>query len=229
MTSLVPQAGQTVEKAKSLTDALKTLANRKPAASPQKASEAPRVVPVSPEAFDAISRLSDELRAVELPSERRSLTVQERVALMELADDAKKAKQATEDAVAAVKTAVFNHFDVGLEEDEDALPLDAKGEHYLVAEELPVPGTGKKFVRQLAESAPQISAPKIKKLWDEGKISRSVYYRITRQPVVPREVDEEGLLDELKRNPELFSVLGEAITPGRVTASFWIRDTEGDD
>jgi hypothetical protein len=231
MTTLVPQVpASALDGAADLAAVIKTLADRKVTAAPEKPSAAPKVVPVKAEAKAAISRLNDELASTELPSERRALSLLEQKELLALGSDAKAAEKALKVAVAAVKTSVFNHFDVGLEADNyaDELPVDEKTGHYLVENELEVSGTGKKFVRQLSQGSPTVTGDALRKLYDEGKISRRQYYQATYRPEV-RPVNEEGLLDLLKSKPELLDVLAEVITPGTVTASFWIRDVKDDD
>jgi hypothetical protein len=231
MTALVPQIPASVlDGAEDLATVIKNLADRKVTAAPEKPAVAPKVVPVQKAALAALNRLSDELTTTELPTERRALTLKEQRELLALASDAKSAKKALDMAVAGVKTAVFNHFDVNLEEDNyvDELPVDPKTGHYLVENQMEVPGSGKKFVRQLAQGSPTVTGDALRRLFEEGKLTRRQYYAATYRPEV-RPVDEDGLLDLLKTKPELLDVLAEVIIPGTVTASFWVRDVTDED
>jgi hypothetical protein len=233
VTTLVPQAQASApDGAADLDSVLKAIAARKPASAPEKPATAPKIVEVSQATRDAITRLNRELSTTVLPSERRRLSPTELIELSRLGTDAKLVQKGVEQAVAAVRQAAFNHLDVGLEADNDpetlADYLDSKNGHYLVEGEQEIPGTGKRFVRQLAQSAPIITAAELKKLWEQGKISRALYYRLTKKVEVPRELDEDALLDELKRCPEVADKIAEAIQPGKVTASFWIRDVSSE-
>jgi hypothetical protein len=187
------------------------------------------MVPVSQETKDAVSRLSGALGAIELPSTRRELTVAEQRSLINVGADAKKVVRDIEKVVEKIKGAVFNDFDVRLEKEgsSSGLPTNDKG-HYVVEQELTVEGTDKKFVRQVAEHSPKLTAASLKQLWTDGKISRATYYRLTKAVEVPREIDEDALLVALKANPELASKIAPAIEPGKLVASFWIKDVGED-
>jgi hypothetical protein len=229
VTTLVPQAQASApDGAADLDSVLKAIAAKKPSSVPEKPTTAPKIVEVSDATKTAISRLNDDLSTTHLPSERRRLSPTELTELAKLGTDAKLVQKGVEQAVAAVKQAAFNHLDVGLETDNDpetlADYLDPKSGHYLVKGEQEIPGTGKRFVRELAQASPTITATDLKGLWEEGKISRALYYRLTRKVAVPRELDEAALLAELKKNPRVADLIAPAVQPGKITASFWIRD-----
>lgn len=222
--ALVPQ---TNDKATDLTSLLRTLTDQKDT----KASVTPAgpsdLVGVAEDAVKALSSLSEQLRTVTVPSDRRQLTSQELYDLAKLADTAKKAEKSVKAAVAATKTAVFNDFDVKLEEvtesEEGEAPFAMnKDGHYLVTEEAAVPDLGIRLTRELSERAPTITAKDLHTLWQAGKISREVYYSCTRALEVPREVDDEGLLEAMQ-NEKVREAIAGAITPGDVTASFHVR------
>ncbi len=227
MTALIQT--QTTGSLKDLSGLLKRQLDQKPVAAPEKPSKPQNVVPLTQEARDAISALSGLLEAVELPSERRALTLTEQIDLLALGSTAKKVEAAVKKAVAAVKQAVFFDFDVALEEDQDPeqLPLDGEEKHYLVKQEKVVGDTGQRFTRELAEGAPVVAAIDLHELWQQGKISRADYYQATRKPDLPRETDEEGLLELLNKKPNLLPVIGDVVQPGKVTASFHIRTVTG--
>lgn len=236
MTDLVPQ----VDPEADLTELLKKLLDQKPSA---KAAERPsngtKLVEVAEDARKAVSAFYDRLRAVEVPSTRRELTPEEAKNLLEVTDLAKKAKQAiakVEGTDGVAREAVFNAMDVALEwahnvgPGEAPYPIDSRG-HYLAKQSMPVPGTGKRFSRELRENAPSVLAADLHRLYLEGKITRGQYLRATRRVDVPRELNPEGLAAEIRKDPDLLQTLAEAgaITPGDVTASFHIREDKGED
>ena len=231
MTSLVPQAqASALDGAADLESVIKTLANRKVKSVSERPSKAPKIVPVTQTQRDAISRLNDDLSSTTLPLTRRLLNETELAQTLALASDAKLAIKAATVAVDHVKTAVFNHLDIGLETDNDAsdLPSDAKG-HYLVDGEIIVGDTGQRFTRETRQASPALTEAGLKQLLNDGKITRAAYMRMTQHVEAPRVLNEDGLLAELKRNPELLEVIAEVIEPGQVTSSFWVRDVKKED
>lgn len=227
MTSLVTQ-NVDASSATDLESILRNLANRKVTEVPAKREAAPTgsaVVPVADKTVQAIARLNERLATVELPTSRRLMLAEELVSATNLGLDAKIVKKGAEDAVNAIKAAVFNHLDVELEDTSNVsdLPVDKSG-HYLVEGELDIPGTGQTLSRELKQDAPTLTEQSLWRLVEQGKLPRKTYYRITKK--ARRNVDEEALLEELKSNPVLESVIRDAIEPGKVTAAFWIRPTK---
>ncbi len=235
MTDLVPQA---VSPDADLTQILNSLAPKVDARKAvEKASKPSNTVAVSTKAEKALEALSDLLKTVEVPSERRPATVEERAAMMRLASTAKDTVPAINAAVDNVKRAIFNHFDLILEDlwDEEKLatvPVDPKSGHYLVKQEVEVPEEGgKRFTRELQKSAPQVTAEALRQAWKDKLITRQDYMDATKHVDVPREVVPEQLADLLKRKPKLLTVVKDIMEPGKVTAKFWVRPpkTEDDD
>lgn len=228
MTTLVPTQNTDSQ---DLDAILRTLADTKITKAPESVSKLPTTVQVTPAQIQAVRSLYGILETTEVPSERRTLTGFEHKNLMDLVTTAKAARSAAERAEEAVRTAVFNHFDVELESmpgvSRDDLPRDVKG-FYQVAGELEVDGLGKRFVRELAQAAPEITARDFKELRDAGLISRAEYYTVTRKADVPRVVDEDGLLAKLK-DPKFAKIVSEVIRPGKVTNRFFVRDIKKED
>ena len=227
MTDLIPQIDEKAD----LTSILRTLTDQK--SKPNVAefrSKDTKTVEVRKGALEAIEALGELLRTVELPSDHRTLTREEMVQAAELAIKAKLTGTAVKNAVEAVKDAVFTHFDLVLEDAEGAKPgeaselVDENTGHYLVGQEVFVPDVGKRLCRELKEDAPTVTAKDLKTLWEAGKISRRDYLAATKHVDIPREVVDEQLAALLKRKPELLEVIAGAVTPGKVTAAFWVRE-----
>lgn len=194
----------------------------------QKPVDATKAVKVRDDAQDAIAALSELLKTVEVPSSRRKVTPQELDQIGELVVAAKSVIKAAEEAVSTTKEAVFNHFDVALEDAVNVGPgelgeaVDGSG-HYLIRDEVYVPGIGKRLTRELAEQAPAVNVVTLRQLWERGAISRADYFNATRHVDNPRVVDPEGFAALLKRKPELLPKIAEAIVPGSVSARFHVR------
>lgn len=231
MTELVPQTQASApEGAADLATILKRIANTKVASEPERPVGDVKVVPVPKGTVEAISRLNSVLKTVKLPSERRRLTKAEQTKLISLGSDAKLVEKTLKTAIQSVKTAFYNHLDVGLETDNDVdgLPVDPAG-HYLVAGSMEVPGTGKKIVRQLNSGQAQITEAGLKSLYEKGQITREQYRNTTKHVDSPRVVDEDGLLEEIKRDPNLMAALAQIVEPGKTHSSFWIKDVDAED
>jgi hypothetical protein len=204
MTTLVPQVqASALDGAADLESALKSITSRKLSSVPQKPATGSKVIAVKQETKDAISRLNGLLSSTKLPSERRALTLEEQVDIIELGSVAKLTVNSLDKVLAAVKAAVFNDLDIELETNGDVSGVPVNNGHYVVQQQKVVPGTDRKFVRQVAEHAPTVTAASLKALWKDGKISRATYYKLTQAVEVPREINEAALLAELQSNPEL--------------------------
>lgn len=226
MTKLVPQNDDLkVEDTDTLETVLARVASRKVAAEAEVPHKTPKVIPVSPEQQKALQHVTRDLKATNLPADRRALTEEEQRELAVLGRDVKRSEKILSVAVQALKTAVFNHFDVRLEEDNDPedLPVDQKTGHYLVAGELGVESEGLRFIRQLSPSAPDITADNLLDLYEDGFLTRQEYLKATRQT---RVVDEDGLMDVIRARPEVLADIEPILTPGKVTASFHIREVK---
>lgn len=202
----------------------------------------PKVVKVTPKVAAAVDALSLTV-ARDTPAltvlERRTLTEaeidllsDERIALDVLAKYVEARKE-------AMRSMIFNHFDVKVEEavavaaanadlpDEERLPLpplDDKGEHYLMADVVPTSDGEKKWVRQLSEKAPTLTADAL----DEVAHTKAVgdafthddYLACTRQV---RVLDEEAMLIRMRTKPEIIAAARIAAERGKSTAALYHR------
>lgn len=229
-TSLVTQSSVDISDTDDLTEILKRLTNAKPTEveAVQSPSKAINTIQVTETATKALTSLRDLLGAVALPSTRREATPSELEAMAELVKTAKAAVEAVNAATEGVREAAFNHFDVSLEEmvgpdGEVDADIDRKG-HYLVKQEIFVPGQNVRLTRELREQQPKVTATDLRTLWKSGQITREDYMTATKHVDTPREVVNEQLAALLKRKPQLLPVIAGAITPGDVTAAFYVRE-----
>lgn len=228
MTQLVPQASDLVVKDDDTVDTLLTrVAARKAVAEPETPHKEPRVIPVSEVQQNALKHVTRDLRTTNLPSERRLLSPAEIADLITLGVDVKASEKTLAVANAAIKTAVFNHFDVGLEmsNPDEELPYDEKSGHYLVKNELVVEDKGLRFCRELKQGSPDLTADHLLALYEDGKMTRAEYLKSTRQI---RVLDEDGLMAVLRKRADFLEDIEEVIEPGKVTASFHIREVKKD-
>lgn len=226
MTQLVPQTDElTVKDDDNLASLLTRVASRKVVAEPEVPHKEPRVIPVSEAQQKALQHVSRDLKVTELPSERRLMAPTEIHNLAVLGKDVKTAEKVLSIANAGIKTAVFNHFDVGLEisNPDEELPYDEKSGHYLVNCELVVEEEGLRFTRECRQAAPDLTADHLLALYEDGKMTRAEYLKATRQV---RVLDEDGLMNVLRKRADLLEDIEEIIEPGKVTASFYIRDVK---
>lgn len=225
MTQLVPQTPDTlkVQDEDNLSTLLTRVASRKVVAEPEVPHKTPKVVPVSPAQQKALQHVSRDLKVTELPSERRLMSPTEIHNLAVLGKDVKTAEKVLSIANAGIKTAVFNHLDVGLEisNSGEDLPYDEKSGHYLVGGDVVVEEAGLRFCRELRQGSPDLTADHLLSLYEDGKMTRTEYLKATRQV---RVLDEDGLMKVLRTRADLLADIEEIIEPGKVTASFYIRD-----
>lgn len=203
---------------------LRRISAAKAVAEPESPSGELKRVQVDPKALMALQNLTSLLTATEFPTEPRELSEVEQKAYVELATESKLAIKALDDAVEEVKQAVFGHFDTKLLQDtpEADLPKDPEYGWFLVENEMEVPGTGMRLKRELAETQPQLTAANLKKLHEEGKITREDYYGMTVHQDA-RAFDADAFLSYLKKKPKVIEKLADIIVPGKITARFWVR------
>lgn len=208
--TLVPQS---VGETESLQDVLKALSG--PQSEQRRPETPPRTIPVPGEALRALETLAEDLALTVYPATRRKLGPSEAYRYSSLLRNIKLAEKTFDKARDAIKTSVFNHLDIEVEEAEVEAAVDAKG-HYLVT------GSIGALNREIRQGAPSVEIEGLQALLDKGKITRGQYLKMTRKPDVPRVVDEEGVLAALKKDPSLLNVLGGAIVPGKTTAALTV-------
>lgn len=119
----------------------------------------------------------------------------------------------------SIRETLANHLDHVYEVPEGAEPppVDEKG-HYQIKHEIPVPGTDKKVQKTVSEPKPFLSMAAVQKAHEDGLLDRKTYLAITKQPEVPRVLDEDGLVKAIKRDPSLlFRLAPLTETPKKTT------------
>lgn len=176
-------------------------------------------------------KVSDEVRAVakELAAVKATpLTVTERRALTQDEIDTLSIERERLDKLdkyiksrkEAMRVMLMNHWDVEVEASGVKADLDDK-RHYLTAEEAPRTDGSKKWVRQLSEGSPSVTADDLRDVVSEDGFSHEDYLACTTQV---RVLDEEKTLIHMRSNPEVVvEALRQAAQPGRRTASVYHR------
>jgi hypothetical protein len=158
-----------------------------------------------------------DLGAAATPTERRAMTdieitalIQEQVVLATLADIVKKRTEAH-------KAAIFNHFDVKLEEvgPTEGLLKDETG-HYLTDDSVMIPGYPVKFTREIRGGEAQLTSDALEAQIGEH-FTREEFLSMT-SPM--RYVDEPKMALAIRKRPDVIDVIREAAKPATPVASF---------
>lgn len=231
-TELEVLVGKAVEKinsgALSMSDLLKALAPHA-VAEGKPSTPTPTAAVISDDERKALAKVVEVFGQV-CPTEKRALLATEQDALIEekqCLDTVKKMaeKRLTE----GIRTIVFNHFDTEAEADEDFDPEQVerdKSGFLLTDGEAPGTGnTGKKFTREVREGAPTLDVDGLKALADDPdfeEFTHKDFLAMTRQV---RVVDENRVMEVLKKKPTLVTAIARATKPGKKTVSLNLRAT----
>ncbi len=200
----------------------------------------PRPVEVQKITEAEIKALTKAARAVRplfgkvAPTERRELTdaeladlLAEREAIDALLKAAKKLKDRKDEGI---KHTVANHLDRQAErlgearpEATDDLPATERDKHghYLVGNEVRVPGTDKKFRRELAGGKPVLDGELLLAAKEAGHITHDQYLAVTTPVRVP---NAEKAREAVAKAPELLALLAKhATTTTAQTGAIWVR------
>lgn len=129
----------------------------------------------------------------------------------------KMATSAKED----IRISVFNHFDKLDDVEGVTYEVDRLG-HHLTARKAAIADSEKAFTREIRTTAPVLKAESLYELVEAGSLTEEEYLAMT---VVPdRIVDEGATLEVLKNKPELMAVVAQALTPGKRTGAFFLRN-----
>lgn len=153
-------------------------------------------------------------------SEPRALTDTEAKALVEERDVIdrlmlvlKKRKDET------LRSNLANHLDALAEEaglvTEDT-PRDKDG-HYIVKQDVPVEGTGRKIQRIVSEGKASVDSAMLERLHEEGVLSREEYLSLTSPPTVKRNFDPDKARKAVLKDPALLEKIAAAVKAPRKT------------
>lgn len=173
-----------------------------------------KAIALSDKEKTALKDLAKKLDAVTWPSGRRKLNNTELRSMVELIDTEKNLKTLTERVEKALKTALFNHFDViaeGREEnpaDPETSPRHKDGFYALPdTENGTVEGLAVKVTREVGSPSVALSAEALYDMVVAGEIDKALYLRLTRQV---REIDEDAVFAAIKADPSVLPILRRA-------------------
>lgn len=221
-TSLKPIIDRTALKKKivdgtiKLPDVWKALAVAEPAAIE---ARAPLPAVITEQQKAALARLTEVFGKV-VPTEVRCLTTDEVTDLMDERLTLDEVEKLAKDRKAVIRTTVLNHIDS--EPQEDDLPRDKEG-HVLRAAKVTDPSHGKAFSWELRNHGGTLDVSALLRLVEDGTIDRSTYLSMTTQV---RVVDENKVMLELKKHPELIDALGDAVTKTGQTGALNLREAK---
>ncbi len=180
----------------------------------------------------ALARLPEVYGKV-VPQERRKLSLEEANALIAERMVIDQVKTMVESRREAIRTTVYNHLDVEVEEAAqksmaasgsgawDVPPVDDKG-HYIAEGE--VRGQAeKRFTREVRNPTPTLDVGRLRAMADDPDCSLLTHedYLAMTEPV--RVVNEARVMAALKRNPALLAAVAEATVSGKTTTALNMR------
>jgi hypothetical protein len=179
-------------------------------------AQAPLAAVITEKQTAALSHLPEVFGKV-IPTEVRSLTEDEVATLMDERLTLDEIAALAEDRKKEIRTTVLNHIDEEI--DDDDAPRDKEG-HVLTAAKIPAPEFGKVFSWELRNNGGTLNTSALLDLVEAGTIDRQIYLDMTTQV---RVVDENKVMLQLKKHPELIDALGDAVTETSQTGSFYVR------
>ena len=231
-TDLAVLVTQAIEKinsgALSMSDLLKALAPNA-VAEGKPSTPTPAAAVISEDERKALVKVVEVFGQV-CPTEKRALLAPEVDALIEEKQCLDTVKKMAEKRLKdGIRTIVFNHFDTEVEagEDFDAEQAERDKSGFLLTDgEAPGTGsTGKKFTREVREGAPTLDVDGLKALAEDPEFedfTHKDFLAMTRQV---RIVDENRVMEVLKKKPTLVTVIAQATKPGKKTVSLNLRTT----
>jgi hypothetical protein len=166
----------------------------------------------------ALAKLTQVFGKV-VPDSVRALTDDEVSGLMDERLTLDEVEKLAKDRKAVIRTTVLNHIDSETEEETER---DKEG-HVLRAAKVADPATGKAFSWEMRKHGGTLDPESLLALVEDGTIERSTYLAMTTQV---RVVDENKVMLELKKHPELIDALGEAITKTGQTGALNLREAK---
>lgn len=182
----------------------------------------PKSVVATSEQLTALASLPSTVAVAVTPTERRRLEADELVALMDERGLLDAVAKLIEDRKEAQRAALFNHFDVEAESTGQTGERDKKG-HLLAKAEVVVPGSGKKFTREVRSGSPTLTAEALEAVAQDDSVAgfdHDDYIACTTQV---RVVDEAKVLLHLRKKPSIITALAAATQPGSTTAALYVR------
>lgn len=215
--------GVITKKGATVSDAVKAL---KIAVTAVDAPAAP--LPKSPalpaEVVQTLTALPGLLASVELPDSRRELTTAEREEILDAVVQIKEAAKGLDNSLAELKTAAFNHFDavaLSSRRIDPLVPQTKEGWFVLEDKEsFDVEGQTQTLTREVRNGSVAMTEQDIASLEAEGSIDHVTYLRWTKQI---RVVDEDAIMVDLKKSPDLIGTIAKAAKVGSASAALYVR------
>jgi len=201
-------------------DFLRTVAKKE--SSVETSVDLPSPTVISPEVrAEIVKFVSETLGNGITPSERRPLTAEEVVSLMEERLMIDKIDSIIKDRKDSHRSAIFNHMDIEDESVGNFGERDSKG-HLLNKSAVIASGTGKKFTREIRTSSPSLSAEDLEQMVNDPSVdfTHDDYLACTTQV---RALDEAKVLLHLRKRPEIVDALAKATKVGSQTSALYVR------
>lgn len=221
---MTTNAVELISAGKGLAEVIKSVAKEpEPLRRSDRPVKLPTKVVLTPEQIKAIRAFPKVVENGVTPETRRKLTSQEVALLL--------AERAVLDAVEAVikarkeaqRTAVFNHYDVAVEEKDGSDAVEVTDDGWYVTKAGVAPdGSDRGFVRSVSEGSPSLSAPDLKALVgvpldSDGTILSEEDYEACVAKIDV--IDELRLLLRLRERPYLVEAIRRAVKVGRKTVT----------
>lgn len=213
-TTLTPTNVTELLKAGSLVKVLDALRPVQPVGG-SKTVHIPKKVELSDKVRQAVERFPTTIEHAITPTERRALTTEEVIILLDEREDLDLIEKVIKERKEAQRVAVFNHHDVTLEAKGADVTKDldvSEDGWYVVKSGVASPKHDKGFVRQVQEGSPSLTAEALEKLIGEHGFTKEDYLACT---TAVRVLDEAKVMLHLRKRPEIVTALQEATTRGK--------------
>jgi hypothetical protein len=181
--------------------------------------------PALPEkAQTAVRSVSDVLAELTLPENHRQLSPAELERTIQALEQVKDSLAGLKRAEEQIKTALFNHFDDVARQSgkiTDKTPLTKHG--WAAVEDKDsgaVEGLDKKAVREVSGGKPYLTEADLARMVADGVIDHTDYLSMTQQV---RRVDENDVLEWIRKNPTRAADLARGASTTQITASLHLR------
>lgn len=218
--------GVITKKGATISDAVKAVKNAA-AATSAPATPIPGSPALSAEVEQNMKALPALLASLELPEVRRQLTADEREALLDAYVQLKAVIKGLDDSAGEMKAAAFNHFDAAaLATDADLSLAPRTKEGWFVVEDktsFAIEGQDKTLTREVRNGSVSLTEADVAQLEQDGQIDHKTYLRWTQQV---RVINEDAIMADLKKTPQLIMAVARAAKVGAASASLNVRNAK---
>ena len=171
-------------------------------------------VELSDRVKSAVERFPTTIEKAVTPTERRALSGEEVIALLDEREDLDLIEKVIKERKEAQRVAIFNHHDVTLESTEgfDAAAFDVSDDGwYIVRSGVGSPKHDKGFVRQVQDGTASLTAPALEAIIGQHGFTKEDYLACT---TAVRVLDEAKVMLHLRKRPEIVEALRQATVRG---------------